>query len=105
MKVLALERDRSGISALDFEPHLQAEARAVWGLVQSGVIREIYFREGLFQAVLIMEVENAAHAQQVLAHLPLVEAGLTEFEVIGLRPYPGFERLFRKAPEGARTPS
>lgn len=31
----------------------------------------------------------------MLAELPLVQAGLTEFDVIGLRPYPGFERLFR----------
>ena len=37
-----------------------------------------------------------AEAQQVLASLPLVQAGLITFEVIPLVPYPGFARLFEK---------
>jgi hypothetical protein len=94
MKILALEKDRPGISSSDFDPHLQAEARAVWDLQQSGFVREIYFREGPSQAVLILEAGSTDQAQLMLAQLPLVQAGLTEFEVIGLRPYPGFERLF-----------
>ena len=30
-----------------------------------------------------------------LGALPLVKAGLIEFELIPLRPYPGLERLFK----------
>ncbi len=103
MKVLALEIDRPGVSALDFEPYLEAEAQAVWKLLQSGVVREIYFREGPSQAVLILEADSTWEAEQALARLPLVEAGLTEFEVIGLRPYPGLGRLFRDRPAEAFT--
>ena len=33
-------------------------------------------------------------ARQILAQLPLVQAGLIEFEIIPLVPYDGFERLF-----------
>lgn len=94
MKILALEKDRTRISDQDSESHLQAEARAVWDLMQAGVIREIYFREGPSQAVLILEAASTDQAQLMLAQLPLVQAGLTEFDVIGLRPYPGFGRLF-----------
>jgi hypothetical protein len=43
----------------------------------------------------LLEAGSTAQAQAVLARLPLVKAGLTEFDVIGLRPYPGFARLFR----------
>jgi muconolactone delta-isomerase len=94
MRVLALEKDLPGSRPDDFEALLKAEAKAVWELVQRGAIREIHFRELKTQAVILMEVESAREAEAVLAQLPLVRAGLTEFEVIGLRPYPGFSRLF-----------
>jgi hypothetical protein len=95
MKILALEKDIPGASYSDVEPALHGEALGVWELVLSGTIREIYFREGPTQAVIIMEAEGTRQAEEVLAQLPLVKAGLTEFEVIGLRPYEGFSRLFR----------
>jgi hypothetical protein len=85
---------RPGASTRGFESHLQDEARAVWELTQSGIVREIYFRESQSAAVIVLEVAGVAQAEEVLARLPLVRAGLTEFEVIGLRPYPGFSRLF-----------
>ena len=94
MKILALEKDVPGASGGDNTPLLQDEARAVWELMQSGIIREIHFRDDRSQAVILLEAESTGQAQEVLAQLPLVKAGLIEFEVIGLRPYPGFARLF-----------
>jgi len=93
MKVLALEKDRVGADPAASAPHLHAEARAVWELTQRGIIREIYFRETRSAAVIVLEVDSAQHAREALDQLPLVRAGLIEFEVIGLRPYPGFSRL------------
>jgi hypothetical protein len=58
MKVLALEKDRPGVSGTEFGPHLRAEAEAVCESCQSGTIREIYFRDGPDQAVIILEVES-----------------------------------------------
>lgn len=95
MKILALEKDIPGASAGDTAALLQDEARAVWELMQSGIIREIHFREDRSQAVILLEAASAVQAQEVLAQLPLVKSGLIEFEVIGLRPYPGFARLLR----------
>jgi hypothetical protein len=95
MRILALEKDVPGASAGDNSALLQDEARAVWELMQSGIIREIHFRDDHSQAVILLEAESTAQAQAVLAQLPLVRAGLIEFEVIGLRPYPGFARLFK----------
>jgi muconolactone delta-isomerase len=94
MRVLALEKDLPAARPDDLEALLKAEAKAVWDLVQRGAIREIYFREPQTQAVILMEAESAADAEAILTRLPLVRAGLTGFEVIGLRPYPGFSRLF-----------
>ena len=58
----------------------------MWDLTQSGCIREIFFRSDRPQAVIILETETLEDAQRALAQLPLVRAGLIEFEVIGLRP-------------------
>ena len=94
MKVLAIEHDVPNVNASEFKPYLREEAWRVWELYLSGVLREIYFRQDKTNAVLILECASLAEAQSVLNTLPLVEAGLIEFEVIPLAPYPGFARLF-----------
>ena len=94
MKILALEREKPGLTAEDFQPHLKAEARRVWELQQADMIREIYFRADKSEAVLMLECESVEAAEEALANLPLVKAGLIDFELIPLKPYPGLERLF-----------
>ncbi len=94
MKILALEKEVPGTTAAAFMPHLRAEAARVWELQQSGVLREIYFRQDRSDAVLVLECTDAGEAQRVLGTLPLVQAGLIAFEVIPLKPYPGLARLF-----------
>jgi hypothetical protein len=65
-------------------------------MIQSGVIREIYFRQERSAAVIILEAASAQAARESLAELPLVREHLIEFEVIGLQPYPGLDRLFKQ---------
>jgi hypothetical protein len=95
VKIIAIEREREGTSAADFQTFLQDEAKAVWQLQQENIIREIYFREDLNTAVLVLECASLSEAQRTLARLPLVQKNLIEFELIPLRPYPGFSRLFK----------
>jgi hypothetical protein len=96
MKILALEQDIDGVSTDKFQPYLQAEASHVWKLVQTGILREIYYRQDRSSAVLILECATVAEAVQVLNTLPLVKNSLVRFEVIPLKPYPGFSRLFKE---------
>ncbi len=98
MKLLALEREIADATEAQFQPHLRAEAARVWELYQAGVLREVYFRADRPAAVLVLECADAAEARRALASLPLVAAGLIEFELIPLRPYPGLARLFAAAP-------
>lgn len=95
MKILALEIESPGLSADDFAPHLEDEARALWALYQSGIVRESYFREDRQTAVLVIECESITDAQQILSALPLVQRQLIHFELIPLKPYSGYSRLFR----------
>jgi hypothetical protein len=94
MKFLALEHDLPAAVADQFAPLLRPEAQRVWELYRSGIIRELYFRADRRDAVLILECLTPADARQALDNLPLVRAGLVEFELIPLIPYDGFSRLF-----------
>lgn len=95
MKILALERDDHGIRDEDFTSDLLgAEATRVWELYQDGVIREMYFRQDVRTAVLVLECDSIEEANDVLHTLPLVNKGLIAFDIILLVPYDGFERLF-----------
>ena len=97
MKILALEHELPGPTADQFQQHANDEARKVWEYHQTGVIRELYFRADRNDAVLVLECESVIEAQEILATLPLVKAGLISFEVIPLKAYSGFERLFIKS--------
>jgi hypothetical protein len=95
MKILAIEKPNPNASDDDFTPHLEAEARRAWELHQTGVIRELYFRDDREEAVLVLECAGVPEAQSALSTLPLVVEGLISFELIPLRAYPGFARLFK----------
>jgi hypothetical protein len=95
MRILALEIETPDLSSDAFAPHLEDEARALWALYQSGIVRESYFREDRHTAVLVLECESITQAQQCLSALPLVQRQLIHFELIPLEPYTGYSRLFR----------
>ena len=95
MKILALEKEIPGATAEDFNRLGKAEAARAWELTQAGVFREMYFRSDTPSAVLVLECADVQEAREVLDSLPLVTAGLIDFEIIPLMPYPGFARLFR----------
>lgn len=94
MKTLAIEQQVSGVTAEQFKPHLKAEAARVWELYQAGVFRELYFRADRSEAVLMLECADVEEARCVLDTLPLVKEGLIASDLVALRPYPGFARLF-----------
>lgn len=93
MRIIAIEKKVGTPAREAFLPHLEAEARRVLELQQADLLREIYFRADRREAVLILESRDAAHAREVLDSLPLVQAGLIDFEIIPLAPYTGFGRL------------
>ena len=96
MKFLAIEKESSGVAVGPSGPLLRPEAKRVWELYQSGVIRETYFRADRDEAVLLLECGDMEEAARVIATLPLVQSGHIAFDVIPLIPYPGFARLFER---------
>jgi len=94
VRILALEVENPEATTDEFEPLLAAEARTAWKLVQDEFIREIYFRADRACAVLMLECDDLEQAETKLSELPLMAAGLIQFELIPLSAYPGFARLF-----------
>ncbi len=107
MKILAIEREEESITPDAFQSYLKLEAIRLWELYQAGIVRELYFRQDRSEAVLMLECADLAEAHRALTSLPLVEAGLIAFELIPLKPYPGFSRLFsanQKRPPSREEP-
>ena len=100
MRLIALEHELDGGSADAYRKLAASEASRLWELVQAGIVRESYFRSGCREAVLILECADLDEARAHLATLPLVAEGRIDFELIGLRPYAGFARLFAEQPPG-----
>lgn len=96
MKILALEKEPPDVSPNAFKHFAEEEARKTWELHQAGMIRELYFRADQTTAVFILECDSIEKAQNTLAELPFVRKGLIVFDLIPLKAYPGFERLFRQ---------
>jgi hypothetical protein len=95
MKIIALEKPVPGVADEAFtEELLREEARAAWDLYQAGELRELHFRADRQEAVLFLEAPDVATARATLGKLPLVRAGLLDFEFVPLAAYPGFSRLF-----------
>lgn len=104
MRILALEHDLPGAPRPDLRDILRAEAAAVWDLQKHGFLREIWFTAGRRRAVIILECTGAPEARSFLATLPLVREGLSEFEVLELSAYDGYERLFGAGLAPAASP-
>lgn len=96
MKILALEHELTDATAEGFQQHAKDEARKVWELVQAGMVRESYFRVDRSEAVLVLAYQTVEEAREALSALPFVQNDLIAFELIPLKAYPGFERLFVK---------
>jgi hypothetical protein len=94
MKILALEHELPNATAEQFQRYAKAEASTVWDLYQVGAIRELYFRADKDAAVLLLECDSVIAAGETLARLPFVKEQLITFELIPLKAYPGFARLF-----------
>jgi muconolactone delta-isomerase len=95
MRLIALGKEVLGISDSQFTDELlRKEAARAWELHQAGVIRELYFRTDRQEAVLILECKDSDEARSLIDTLPLVQTKLIDFDIIPLKAYPGFARLF-----------
>jgi hypothetical protein len=80
MKVLAVSSNTS-----DPTPHISDEMR-IAELQAAGVIEQLYLKADRSGAVIVLETQSGEEAERQLATLPLVQRGVTSFEVTELVP-------------------
>ena len=95
MKVLAIGHPRSRVRWEHIAPYVGEQARSVWERYEIGQVREFYLRaDHQPGAVLVLECDDVTEAERLVAALPMAKAGLLDFELIPVRPFMGFRRLF-----------
>ncbi len=94
MQFLAIVTRSAGRVETDLLPCRVPEARRVWTLVKSSVIRRMWSRTDKPGALLLLEAADQAQARDAVTSLPMVREGLVEFELVGLAPFLGLEHLF-----------
>ncbi len=97
MKILCLDRPQPGASFEKYQPHLLNEVRHTWQSYKQGIVRDIYFRQDRPGVAIFLECASTEEALKALADLPLVKAGLIQFEAIPLGPFVNWELLFEPA--------
>ena len=95
-KILALGRTLPGATGEKMKPLFKPEAAVAWELYSKGIIREMYFRTDRPDAVFILECDNTEEARNFLNDLPLVKAGLIDFDLFPLGPFVPLSVLFCK---------
>jgi hypothetical protein len=97
MQYLVLATTSEKIKYEEMPSLVHAEVRKHWELYKSGVLRSIHHRGDVRGVVLMLEADNKEDVEKAMESLPLVQAGLVVINnVIPLKPYLSFERLFRE---------
>lgn len=94
MKYMAIEKELEWKDPDDKVGLLRKEAERIYQIYLSGILRECYFTREKHTAVLILECGDKSEARQVIDSLPLVKAGVIDFELWTLGPYTGLDRMF-----------
>jgi hypothetical protein len=92
--VLAIDSPVDGVSPEEITALLPAEARHAWSLWKAGVVRASYLRTDRTGVAIVLETSSSAEADEILAELPLVHAGLITFECQALAAFTGYDALF-----------
>ena len=89
VKVIAYDRFKPGVTMETIRPLLPQEVAHAWRLWKQGIVRENYSRVDESGVVLVLEVENGAAAERLLADFPLSRAGYLEWVCIPVTvPFP-----------------
>lgn len=91
MQFFSISRRRTDqFTDAEFAARVPAEIERARVLYAEGFIRQIWHRNDLPGACMLLEAESEAHARERLQTLPFVAAGMLEVTIIPLKPYAGF---------------
>lgn len=86
MQILAIMNAKEGVTPDKIGPHAADEVKHTLEAYLDGKIRNFWMQVNGLGVVFMLESKDEDEARQVMEELPLVVAGLTEFELIPLQP-------------------
>ncbi len=86
MQILAISKKQEGTTPEKMGPHLADEVKHTLESYLDGKIRNFWFKVGDVGVVLMLESANEDEARSIIKELPLVAAGLVDFDLIPLQP-------------------
>lgn len=95
MQILALSKRLPGTSDAQLAPLAAAEAAAAFALYAGGAFRSLHVLPDRPGAMVVLECEGVEDARQIMSALPMVRAGLIDFDYSRMLPYTNFKALFR----------
>ncbi|HYF17899.1 MAG TPA: hypothetical protein VEA40_08515 [Ramlibacter sp.] len=95
MQVLALSRRLPAATPAAMAALAQEEALAAHRLISRGVLRSAHMCPERPGAVLVLECTGLEEAREHLGTLPMVRAGLIDFDVSRMLPYTSYTALFK----------
>ena len=91
MQFLSLSTRRTDrFSELEFAELVDAEAHRARELYAAGFIRQIWHRDDVPGACMVLEADSLDEARARLHTLPLIRAGMLDVSIVPLVPYAGF---------------
>ena len=87
MKILAIDTVLPEATPEKIKENFLKEVNHTMNMYLADVVREIYFRQDRSGTVLMLEAPSLEDARAMLDKLPMVKAGLINFELIPLGPF------------------
>ena len=84
------QRDEQNFTSDDFDAVIPAETEQVRNLYGESVIRQIWLRDDVRGACFLLEAKSLKQAETIVGALPIAQRGMSDFQIIPLRPYGGF---------------
>jgi hypothetical protein len=86
MQILALSKTKEGVTPDQIGQHGKNEIQHTLEGYLDGKIRNFWFRKDVNGIVFILECTDEDEARRIMEELPLVVAGLMDFDLIPLQP-------------------
>jgi len=86
MQILAIAQLKEGVTPDKAAPHSADEVKHTLEAYLDGKIRNFWFQVNRPGMVVMLESKDEDEARQVMEELPLVVAGLMDFDLIPLQP-------------------
>ncbi|SIO32072.1 YciI family protein [Halodesulfovibrio marinisediminis] len=98
MKILAIDKVMPDATPDKVKETFMKEVNHTVKMYLADVVREMYFRQDRSGTVLVLEAPSMEEARNLIDKMPLVQAGLIDFDLIPLGPFVPLALLLDEEP-------